>query len=183
MAQDKRPVLTDGTVTLRPATLDDVAARLALGNSQELHRLFGGDPRQFREITPEAAAAWVNAQINDSHAWIITHSDALVGSVRLHSINHADLRANLAIGILDTTLLGQGIGPRAMRLLATHAFAEMGLHRLTTRVLADNARAIAAYEKVGFVQEGRERQSARIGDQWLDDVIMGLLASEFVPRS
>ncbi len=178
MAQDKRPVLTDESVQLRPAVTADVDARLALGNSPELHRLFGGDPRQFRDITREAAEAWVNSVANDPTAWIITLEDRLIGSVRLHSINHADRRANLAIGILDTDLLGKGIGTRAMRLLAAHAFEAMTLHRLSTRVLADNTRAIAAYEKVGFVVEGRERQSARIGDQWLDDVIMGLLSTD-----
>jgi RimJ/RimL family protein N-acetyltransferase len=183
MTQDKRPILTDGPVSLRPATQADAAARLAIGNSPEVHRSFGGDPKQFRELTPEAAQSWVEAQINDPHCWVITFEDRLVGSIRLHSINPADLRANLAIGILDTSLLGQGVGPRAMRLLAGHAFGTMGLHRLMTRVLADNTRAIAAYEKVGFRREGLERESARIGDQWLDDVIMGLLASEFEDRS
>ena len=47
------------------------------------------------------------------------------------------------------------------------------------RVLDFNSRAIAAYEKVGFVIEGRERQAARVGDDWHDDIIMGLIAEDF----
>ncbi|MEO0381029.1 MAG: GNAT family protein, partial [Pseudomonadota bacterium] len=65
-----------------------------------------------------------------------------------------------------------------MRLLAAHAFETMGLHRLGCRVLDFNDRAIAAYEKVGFVVEGREREAALIGGTWHDDLILGLLAQD-----
>jgi RimJ/RimL family protein N-acetyltransferase len=62
-----------------------------------------------------------------------------------------------------------------MRLLAAHAFDTLGLHRLGSRVLDFNARAVAAYEKVGFVVEGREREAALIASKWHDDLILGLL--------
>jgi RimJ/RimL family protein N-acetyltransferase len=67
-----------------------------------------------------------------------------------------------------------------MRLLLGHAFDGLGLHRLSVRVLSHNARAIRAYEKCGFVFEGRERESALIDGAWHDDVIMGLIDREFV---
>ena len=47
------------------------------------------------------------------------------------------------------------------------------------RVLAINERAIACYRRCGFVEEGREREAARIGDEWHDDIIMGILAHDF----
>ena len=45
-------------------------------------------------------------------------------------------------------------------------------------MLAFNDRATSAYEKVGFVVEGRERESALIGNKRYDDLIMGLLPSD-----
>lgn len=173
-----KAILTAGDVMLRDATPLDVTARFALGNTPEIHAMFGADPGAVRDITPEAAEAWVQSHIDDPHAWIIEDGGALVGGVRLHTINYSDKRAQIAIGIVDPAALGKGIGTTAMRLLAAHAFDTMGLHRLGCRVLDFNERAIAAYEKVGFVVEGRERESALIAGQWHDDLILGLLAQD-----
>lgn len=178
MASPSLPTLTSARVRLRPPQPEDWAGRFALGNSRELQRMFGGDPQQFRTLTEDAAKSWVESQMNERFAWIIEHEQRLIGALRLHSVNHADARAVLAIGILDERSLGQGLGVEAMRLVARHAFGPMGLHRLSLRVLAFNTRAVAAYRKVGFVEEGRERETALIDGVWHDDIIMGLLASE-----
>lgn len=173
-----KPTLTGPRVTLRAPKAGDVQARFDLGNSPAIQRLFGGDPKQTREITMDFAQAWVDSQANDPNAWIIEAEGALIGAVRLHNLNLLDKRAHLGIGILSEAHLGHGYGTDAMRLLAGHAFGRMGLHRLTCRVLAFNTRAIAAYEKVGFVQEGREREAALIDGEWFDDMIMGLLPDD-----
>jgi RimJ/RimL family protein N-acetyltransferase len=55
----------------------------------------------------------------------------------------------------------------------------LNLHRISARVLDYNTRAIRAYETCGFVVEGRERESAHVDGKWHDDVMMGLLDSEF----
>ena len=173
-----KPILSAGNITLRDATPLDVTARFALGNTPEIHAMFGADPKAVRDITPEAAEAWVQSHIDDAHAWIIEANGTLGGGVRLHTINYSDKRAQIAIGIVDPDALGKGIGTAAMRLLAAHAFETMGLHRLGCRVLDFNDRAIAAYEKVGFVVEGREREAALIGGTWHDDLILGLLEQD-----
>ncbi len=175
MADQIKPVMQDANVTLRDATPLDVPARFALGNTPEIQAMFGADPAAVRDITPEAAEAWVQSHIDDPHAWVIEVDGALIGGIRLYGINYSDKRAQLAIGIIDPTALGKGLGTQAMRLLAAHAFDTLGLHRLGCRVLDFNARAIAAYEKVGFVVEGREREAALIAGTWHDDLILGLL--------
>ena len=180
MASPSLPTLTGPRIRLRAPQPEDWAGRFALGNTPELHRMFGGDPAQFRELTEDAAKSWVDSQMNERFAWIIERDHRLIGALRLHSVNHADARAVLAIGILDKDSLGAGLGVEAIRLVAAHAFGPMGLHRLSLRVLAFNTRAIAAYRKVGFVDEGRERETALIEGVWHDDVIMGLLAHELI---
>ncbi len=174
-----RPTFTDGPVRLRAPRPEDAAARFKLGNTPEIHHMFGADPATVQPITKAHATAWLQAQEAEPLAWIIDHRKRLAGALRLHSVDHHDRRANLAIGILNPKLLGKGIGTRAMHLIVAHAFGALGLHRLTLRVVDYNARAIAAYKKVGFVVEGREREAARVGDSWHDDVIMGLLAHDY----
>lgn len=175
--------LAAGNVRLRLPEDSDVEARFALGNRPEIHRMFGGDPADFRELTKDGAEAWVNALKAERHGWVIEVDGKLVGSIRLYSVNPMDRRASLAIGILDPSVLGQGIGTHAMRILARHAFGTLGLNRLSVRVLDFNKRAIAAYRKVGFQVEGREREAAIIGGEWHDDLLLGLLAREFVEET
>jgi len=173
------PILSGPRVVLRAPVASDAEGRLALGNAPHIHRMFGAEPTSVRDLTPEAAQSWVDNLAAQQWAWVMTHNERLIGSVRLHTLNLADHRAHLAIGILDEGALGQGFGTEAMRLVAKFAFDGLSLHRLTLRVLAFNERAIAAYRKVGFIEEGRERETALIDGVWHDDVIMGLLAHEF----
>ncbi|MEL7127025.1 MAG: GNAT family protein [Pseudomonadota bacterium] len=175
MTTPAKPVLTGPRITLRDVIDGDVEARFALGNTPEIIAMFGGDPAQVRDITRDAAEAWVDAQRAEPHAWVIEAGGALLGAIRLHTLNPVDKRAQIAIGILDPNALSKGYGTEAMQVLAAHAFDDMGLHRLGCRVLDFNDRAIAAYEKVGFVVEGREREAALIGADWHDDLIMGLI--------
>jgi RimJ/RimL family protein N-acetyltransferase len=66
-----------------------------------------------------------------------------------------------------------------VRLVLAYAFKELALHRVSARVLADNARAIRCYEKCGFTIEGRERQAALVAGEWHDDLIMGILEPDW----
>ncbi|MGB3245411.1 MAG: GNAT family protein [Sulfitobacter sp.] len=175
-----RPTLKDGHITLRAPKVTDAAARFKLGNTAEIHHMFGADPAGVAPITKAHATAWLYAQQTEPLAWIIQYRRRMIGALRLHSLDHHDRRASLAIGILDPKLLGKGIGTRAMRLIVSHAFGSLGLHRLVLRVVDYNTRAIAACQKLGFVIEGREREAARVGAVWHDDVIMGLLAADFL---
>ena len=179
LVANELPVLIDGDLRLRPPGPEDVAARYALGNTPEIQRMFGGDPKATRPMSQEQAQAWVDHHLNEPYAWMIEESGRLIGSVRLHTLNVMDRRASLAIGILDPERLGCGVGTRAMHLVVRHAFQTMELHRLSVRVVSYNTRAIAAYRKVGFVEEGREREAARVGETWHDDVLLGLLTSEY----
>jgi len=181
MISPEKPVLNGPRVTLRDTQTSDVQARFELGNSPEIQAMFGADPAQVRPITQDAAEAWVNSVKQEPNAWVITLGKVLLGSIRLHSVNPIDRRANIAVGLLNTDDLGRGLGTEAIKVLAAHAFENKGLHRLSCRVLANNPRAIAAYKKVGFVEEGRERESAHIGQEWHDDLIMGLLQRDLVP--
>ena len=176
-----RPILTDGRVTVRPPKSTDVHARLALGVSPEILRMYGTIlPKKGVSYNEKAARAWVERQMNDPLGFCIDKDGALVGALRIHSLDEQDARASIGIGLLDDTRLSQGIGTAALRLILKHAFTTMGLHRISLRALEYNARAIAAYRKVGFVEEGLLRESCKVGDEWHNDVMMGLLAQEFI---
>lgn len=165
-------------VHLRAPAPEDAAARRALGHDPLILRAYGVAVADLAVYTETRAAAWLDEQVA-AGAWMITVAGQLIGTVRLHGHVTADRRAQIAIGLLDSQRLGQGLGTEALRLVIDHAFDGLGLHRLSLRVLADNDRAIRCYTRLGFVEEGRERQSARVPDGWQDDLIMGLLADDW----
>ena len=105
-----------------------------------------------------------------------------VGTARLHGVDEHDRRARYAVGLLDSSRLGMGLGSEVTRTVLGYAFDELGLHRVDLRVLAYNTRAIRCYERCGFVEEGREREAAFVDGHWHDDVIMGILQSELTSR-
>jgi len=172
------PVLSDVRLTLRPPRPTDRDDWRALGHSPEVARGFGVELPGPREATVEESDSWFADFARQDHAWAIDLGARFIGTIRLHSFVPADSRSSVAIAIFDPALLGHGCGTEGLRLVIRYGFTALGLHRLSIRVLASNTRAIRCYEKCGFQHEGRERESARVGERWEDDLIMGLIRED-----
>jgi RimJ/RimL family protein N-acetyltransferase len=115
---------------------------------------------------------------SDAVEFGIEADGTLVGSCVLM---HFDLLArNAEVGIaLGDGARGRGYGTDALRVLAEFSFTRRNLHRIHLQVLAANAGAIACYRKVGFVEEGRRRENAWVKGHYVDDLVMGLLRSDW----
>ena len=173
------PSLRTERLLLRRPIPSDIADRLALGRDPEIYRNLGADVRNLQTLTDEQAKAWVDNIASHPAAWVIEHQGRAIGEILIDNFVEADQRAGLINGILDGAALGRGLGTEAIRAVAEFCFDVLGLHKLSMRVLSFNTRGIRAYERVGFVREGLERESALIGGIWYDDVIVGLLKRDF----
>jgi RimJ/RimL family protein N-acetyltransferase len=100
--------------------------------------------------------------------------DRLIGFVGLF-VDWPNQDAWLGIGIGDRADWGQGYGTEALKLALAYAFDELNLARVSLSVLGNNPRAIRAYEKAGFVLEGRSRGHNLYDGQRLDEAFMGIL--------
>jgi diamine N-acetyltransferase len=78
---------------------------------------------------------------------------------------------------------GQGYGRACVRLLKQMAFRDLHAHRFWLDVKTLNTRALALYASEGFVEEGRLRESVRVGDGWDSLVVMSLLDREYQART
>jgi RimJ/RimL family protein N-acetyltransferase len=173
------PVLRSAHLILRQPVATDTADRFSIGRDADIYRMLGADVRNLAPLTEEQATAWVENISSHPAAWVIEFQGRAIGEILLDNFVEADKRAGLIVGILDKNALGKGLGTESIRAVAEFAFDTLGLHKLSMRVLAFNVRAIRAYERVGFVREGLERESALIGGTWHDDVIVGLLKRDF----
>ncbi|WP_137130376.1 GNAT family N-acetyltransferase [Rhizobium sp. FY34] len=98
-------------------------------------------------------------------------------------IGWCDLRRHQREVHAHRCTLGMGIVPGyrdcglGRRLITTtiEAARALKLHRIDLDVYADNLRAKALYEKVGFVTEGVARDGVRIDGRFIDVIQMALL--------
>ncbi|MDG4884988.1 GNAT family protein [Mesorhizobium sp. WSM4884] len=172
------PELNSPRLVLRRPNSQDVNVRLALRRHKEIVEAYGGtfdSTAHFTRGDAEAAIRFIEEQ---EYAWVID-AGHFIGHVRLHSLDRHDKRASLAIGIDDPAYLGKGYGAEAVKLVLTYAFTH-DWHRVSARVLATNAGAIACYRKCGMIEEGREREAAFVNGTWQDDIIMGVLDRGFI---
>jgi RimJ/RimL family protein N-acetyltransferase len=130
---------------------------------------------QLREWSDNAGPSGIGLSV------VRRSDDALVGRVALWGAEPPVPSATLGV-FLAPDAQGQGLGADAVRVIVRFGFEEMGLHRIQLGVYSFNTRAIAAYEKLGFVEEGRRREVALHGGRYYDEVIMAILASEHSAR-
>ena len=174
---DHTPDLQGDRVRLRGFTEGDAARRATFGRSREVNRGFGGSLQRDLPMTEDEALADLRKRFGSGPHWVIAdEADELIGSVRLAPIDLANRSARFGIGIYDPDRLGDGLGSEATLLAVRYGFEALQLHRISLTVLADNHRAIAAYRKCGFVEEGRLRDTLWRDGCWHDDIVMAIVA-------
>ncbi|MCB5169057.1 GNAT family N-acetyltransferase [Streptomyces bambusae] len=109
-------------------------------------------------------------------------SGELVGEALLWGIDTYNRLAHLGIS-LRPDCRGTGRGTEIVGLLCHYGFTVRGLHRLQLETLAGNIPMITAAEKSGFTVEGRLRRSAWVSGTFEDEVVLGLLAADWLPHS
>ncbi|KAF3393819.1 hypothetical protein F1880_004633 [Penicillium rolfsii] len=86
--------------------------------------------------------------------------------------------AMLGISLADGSR-GQGYGGEAINWALDWAFQHVGLHRVSLCAFSYNLNALKLYKKLGFVEEGREREVIYHLRAWHDLVMLGMLEHEW----
>lgn len=73
----------------------------------------------------------------------------------------------------------KGIGRKLMEALIERAKRADYLEKIELNVRATNHHAISLYKKLGFVEEGRQKNRVKIGDNYIDDIIMALFVTPY----
>jgi RimJ/RimL family protein N-acetyltransferase len=160
---------------------DDAEIMARWSSDSEYARLVDSDfarPRSTRFFTKQDPDENSNTGI-EFRLRTVT-DDRLIGFVALHSIEWNNQVGLLSIGIGDRDYWGKGYGSDALRMMLRYGFYELNLHRIGLNVFSYNQRAIRAYEKVGFVVEGVQREFLNRDGQRYDLVWMGILRQEWL---
>lgn len=114
--------------------------------------------------------------------WSIDCEDSFVGVASLYEPDLARGVARYSIVIGDKACWGRGLGTAVTERVMAHAFHALGLRKVVSDILEPNAAARAVHERAGFAEEGRLRQDAWRGGEWVDRILLSLLHDEWRQR-
>ena len=161
-------------VTLRPAAEADADTLVAILAEDEVARWW--PPFDRARVLAELIA-----DREDEEGFVIEHEGRVVGYIQAAEEPDPEFRHASIDLFLTSSAQGRGIGPDAIRILATDLIDRRGHHRITIDPVVANTRAIAAYAKVGFRPVGTLREYQRMPDgTWADALLMDMLATELV---
>ncbi|GAB3914721.1 hypothetical protein GCM10011575_41010 [Microlunatus endophyticus] len=136
-------------------------------------------PAPLTRAAYEARIADVEAEASGPNVRFAVDVDAaVVGTVSLFGFDQLARHAEVGIA-LAAEARGRGIGTSAIAQIVEFAFVRCNLRRVHLEVIESNRGAIRAYQKAGFVVEGRQREHAWVRGRYEDILRMGLLRSEW----
>jgi RimJ/RimL family protein N-acetyltransferase len=178
-----RPPLSDGVVTLRPWTNDDVPDIALACRDVEITRWLDDVPAPYTRGDARAYVAATRRGWREGTLWAFAITDSASGEV-LGScgVSWQDEPHGVAeIGYwVRAEGRRRGVATRAVRLAAGWVFGECGVRRLQLRADALNEASQRVAERAGFTREGvlrSVRYSSRQGRR-VDFVIFSLLPEE-----
>lgn len=138
--------------------------------------------RSANLLTLPQEEAWIN-DVTQGRNYLLSivknEDDRLIGNIELQNVNHTDRRATIGILIGEEEERSKGYGTEAINLLLDFAFNYLNINSVNLTLLAINERAKRCYEKVGFKEFGRQRQSRYVNGKYYDTIHMDILKSEF----
>lgn len=173
-----KPTLHGDAVTLVPATIEHVPDLMTMLNDPEIGRLTGSRGDVDKDIVENWYATRADQTDRLDLAVLDNSTGRCVGEAVLNEWDPDNQSCNFRIALVPTAL-GRGFGTEATRLIVGYGFEVIGLHRISLEVYAFNPRAKRAYEKAGFVDEGRRRDALLWDGEWVDAIMMSMLATQW----
>lgn len=159
------PVLRGERLALRPAAEADVPALVGLLAEPEVRAWWG-----------VYDAERVRRELAEISTWAIEVDGVVSGWLHANEEAEPDFPSVAFDVLVGERLRGGGYGREALRVAIRWFADERGHHRFTIDPAVENARAIRAYEAVGFRRVGVLRKYERAPDgRWRDGLLMELV--------
>ena len=102
-----------------------------------------------------------------------------IGSIGLSNIHPKNHNAVFGIAIGEKDYWSKGYGTEAARLIIGYGFEQLNLHRINSFAISFNERSLRLHLRVGFKEEGRQREAVFKNGDYHDHVMFGLLRNEW----
>lgn len=165
-------------IKLRAFEQEDIKDLHKWLNDDEAISMVGHTYMNIEEVIKKVS----KMQSNGDSIMVIEDKDKnLVGWIYLTNISFEHGRAEIGL-VLSPEHRGHGYGRVAMEEMIKIGFNQLRLNKIYLTTRGINKRAIALYEKVGFVLEGTLRQQSFVNGEYHDNYFMGILAKEWNKR-
>jgi ribosomal-protein-alanine N-acetyltransferase len=174
------PVMAASTFTLRELRAEDAPSLLALLTTEEVARFISPPPTTVEGF--ERFIAWTHRErAAGTYACFAIVPDGMTTAVGLFQVRSLEPGFGTAEWgfAMGSPFWGSGIFLEGARLVLDFAFDVIGASRLEARAAVANGRGNGALRKVGAVQEGVLRRSFLRNGQYHDQVLWGILASDW----
>lgn len=171
-------------VTLRPVKRSDITHFLKWFNDPEVIQYLG----MYLPMTEMSEEKYIEelggTRVQTTAGFVIeaieNAGDKPIGNTGLHGINAKDQNATFGIAIGEKDYWSKGCGTEAAGLIIRYGFEQLNLHRINSGAFAFNERSIRMHKRVGFTEEGRQRQAIYKNGAFHDHVLFGLLREEWL---
>ncbi len=167
-------------IYLRALERDDLERTHKWHNDRTMYRIMGGT---FHYVSRAAEEAWLRKKEAYSPTEVmlaicVTETSQHIGNIYLRNIDWAARHAEGQIWIGEVGQRTKGYGRAAAELLISHAFEDLGLHRLYVLALEGNP-SIHMAETQGFVREGVLRDHVYVAGKFKDLVVLGMTVDDY----
>jgi RimJ/RimL family protein N-acetyltransferase len=104
-------------------------------------------------------------------------TEDLLGYVILIGATNPDL--SLEFKRMVITQKGEGYGRKTFRLVTKYGFEQLNMHRIWLEVMEHNKVGYNLYLSEGYKVEGTHRESCKLGDKFINLIVMSMLKAEF----
>lgn len=133
--------------------------------------------------TEESQAEWIKLISKNTECMYFIleknekDSSISIGIIRVNHIDYINRSCSVG-GDIAADFRGKGYGKTMFKIIFELCFNYLNMHRLWLHVLENNTKAIKLYKKVGFTEEGLQRQAVFRKGKYLDYIMMSILRNE-----
>jgi ribosomal-protein-alanine N-acetyltransferase len=174
------PVLRAGAATLRQLHASDAASLLDLLTTEEVTRFISPPPSTLAGF--ERFIAWTLSEQACGRyicfGIVPDGCEQAVGIIQVRQLEPGFDTAEWGFA-LASPFWGTGLFHACAEAVIEFAFEHVGVHRLEARAAVANGRGNGALRKLGATQEGVLRRSFLRDGQYLDQVLWGIVSTDW----
>jgi RimJ/RimL family protein N-acetyltransferase len=173
-------MLTARLVALREPTSDDLGALVDLLAVEDASRFGLEEGIDDVAVQLFVERATREREVGAAFTYVVANATGrgVAGLVQMRALDPMFETAEWEC-TLAPSVRGSGVFIETARLVCGFAFHTIGAHRIEARVQLQNGRANGALRKLGAVQEGILRRSARRRGEYVDQVLWSVLKDDW----
>lgn len=179
---DRHPFLVGERLCLRPFTEVDITeSYISWFNDPDVSKF---NSHFTFPYTFDKAVQYMSHIKNNDNSFVLAmihrKTEEHIGNIALDAIDFISRNADLTIIVGNKKYWHEGYGKEASKLVCTHGFLQLNLHRIScgTHVANSAMRNLALY--LGMREEGRRREALYGSGQYHDIIEFGVLRNEFI---